>query len=294
MKQVYSIIYQLFILYKNRIWHSWYLACIILGRMKNKNKNNIAEIKYAGDSLDDIKRFLHTKPIIIFFCNTSSPFNHQYKGGNFFIAIESKKSVRKEPLFIGFNKGHCGLLHYSFSKKQATFIQQHFMDDFLSNPLAIYILQEIKFQNKDFSQIYHMLIFFVNYLLSKYDKIQEAKKGNYFSLSEYKLKVIDKHLEQSMDKKVSTKDLAKICDLSVFHFTRVFKQCTNCTPGQYIKMYKMRRAKELLIQSQLPVIQVSFEVGYSNPSHFTQVFKSIYGMTPSGFQRRMLFNKGSV
>lgn len=259
-----------------------------------KNKNTIVGIKYVGDSLEEIKRYLYTNPIVIFFCDISSPLHHQCKGSTFFVTTESEKSSRKEPLFIGYNKGACGLLKYSWKDKQATFALQNFMDDFLSNPLAIYILQEIKLQSNDLSHIYPMLISFGNYLLLKYNEVQQIEALNYFLLSEYKLNAIDKHLEQSMDKKVSTRDLAEICDLSLFHFTRVFKKCTNFTPGQYIKIYKMRRAKELLMESQLPIIQISFEVGYSNPSHFTQVFKSIYGMTPRGFQRRMLFNRNAV
>ncbi len=252
-----------------------------------KSSNTIIGIERVGSSLREIERYLSTKPVIIFLGDSPSTLSPQSQGFKFFVTAESEKNSRKEPLFIGYNGGACGLLTYSSKEKEATFVHRGFLDDFLSNPLAIYLSQEIKWEENGFSHLQPMLISFGNYLLSRYHQSENITEPDRMQLSSYKLKAIDNYLAFSIDKKVTTKDLARISDLSLYHFTRVFKQRTGFTPGRYIRKFKMVKAKQLLIENHLPIIQIGFEVGFVNPSHFTRVFKGVFGMTPREFQMLM-------
>jgi AraC-like DNA-binding protein len=47
---------------------------------------------------------------------------------------------------------------------------------------------------------------------------------------------------------------------------------------------RIERARRLLAESDLPIAEVGAEVGYSNQSHFTKIFREATGMTPKAFR----------
>ena len=53
----------------------------------------------------------------------------------------------------------------------------------------------------------------------------------------------------------------------------------------YMKEYRMKRAKELLTQTDLPIAQIAAEVGYENQSKFTQSFKDVTGTLPKDYRK---------
>ena len=48
---------------------------------------------------------------------------------------------------------------------------------------------------------------------------------------------------------------------------------------------RIDRAKQLLLESSLPISEISLQVGYTNFSHFTQTFRKMTGVTPSDYRR---------
>ena len=75
------------------------------------------------------------------------------------------------------------------------------------------------------------------------------------------------------------------------YFTKLFKKETGMNIKDYIVDCKIALAKDLLTTSNLPVNMIATEVGYSNFSHFTQIFKRAEHMTPSEY--RLLYHKKS-
>jgi AraC family transcriptional regulator len=75
-----------------------------------------------------------------------------------------------------------------------------------------------------------------------------------------------------------------ITDLSVFHFSRVFKQATGMAPSRYVARLPVEEARRLLCETERPVIDIGMELGYQSPSHFTQVFRQLTGVTPSTYR----------
>lgn len=71
------------------------------------------------------------------------------------------------------------------------------------------------------------------------------------------------------------------------YLSRVFKQETGKTIGQYITEVRIEHAKELLLDNKLKLYHVAMLVGYNNPSYFAKTFKKAVGVMPSVYRERM-------
>jgi AraC family transcriptional regulator len=81
-------------------------------------------------------------------------------------------------------------------------------------------------------------------------------------------------------------ELAQVADMSSFHFAREFKRTTGTTPHQYLIEFRIERAKALLVNSELPLVQVGLQSGFSHQSHFTRLFHRFTGTTPQSYRLR--------
>ena len=91
------------------------------------------------------------------------------------------------------------------------------------------------------------------------------------------LTYIDAHLNETpeLDK------LAKIANLSKFHFHRIMKAYLNETLGSYINRIRLETAVKLLRYSAQPINEIAYRVGYHTPSAFTKGFKKLFGVSPT-------------
>jgi AraC-like DNA-binding protein/mannose-6-phosphate isomerase-like protein (cupin superfamily) len=86
--------------------------------------------------------------------------------------------------------------------------------------------------------------------------------------------------EQHYEDDFSIPQLCRACGLSRRQFFRVFKACTNQTPAQYQMSIRLRRAKELLLDSTMNITQVAFACGFKDSNHFSRSFKALTGISP--------------
>lgn len=84
---------------------------------------------------------------------------------------------------------------------------------------------------------------------------------------------------------LSLADIAHSAVLSRFHFSRVFKDVTGVTPGQFLVAIRIHQAKRLLMATSMNVAEVSVAVGYSSLGSFTNHFTDSVGLSPSMFRR---------
>ena len=91
-------------------------------------------------------------------------------------------------------------------------------------------------------------------------------------------------IDSRLDEQLSLDDLAEHVQVSRAHFVRRFRAVTGVSPHRYLTMRRIEKAKQLLRDSTLPLGQVALAVGFSSQSHFTQVFHSETGSTPSQFR----------
>ena len=94
---------------------------------------------------------------------------------------------------------------------------------------------------------------------------------------------IDAHLDQPL----SVDDLAARAHLSRYHFIRRFHRTYHRTPHQYLIHKRLERAKELLANSEMPVTEICFAVGFESLGSFSTLFRNVVGWSPSIYRARV-------
>jgi AraC family transcriptional regulator len=69
------------------------------------------------------------------------------------------------------------------------------------------------------------------------------------------------------------------------HFFRIFEDATGRTPHQYLLELKIKRAKELIQKTSMPLIDIAAKSGFSSQSHMSQIFRKYCGSTPGQIRR---------
>ena len=96
------------------------------------------------------------------------------------------------------------------------------------------------------------------------------------------------HLEAHYsDPELDIATLAEVAGLSQSYFRRLFTEIYKLSPGQYISLIRMEKAKDLLSGGSCSVGEVAEMVGYSNIYYFSGAFKKAVGMSPSDYARQM-------
>lgn len=111
----------------------------------------------------------------------------------------------------------------------------------------------------------------------------------YTAFAESSRSVIDKlldYLDQHFSQDISRNDLAEIVYLNPDYISRLFKREVGMSIGSYLLEKRLEKAKELLMNSTLPINAVSMHVGYSNFSYFTKTFREATGVTPNEYRKQ--------
>ena len=106
-------------------------------------------------------------------------------------------------------------------------------------------------------------------------------------LPRYKLRRVRDYVDSRIGSPISIDDLAKVAGVSRFHFHRQFRKSLGVTPREYVLRARIERAKGLLTGSDLTVGEVSGAVGFSDQSHFSNIFRKLTAMTPRSFRDSM-------
>lgn len=109
----------------------------------------------------------------------------------------------------------------------------------------------------------------------------ETEAASIYPLEEAKLKMLDQHIADHMQRSISVDELASISGVSRHHFSRRFKAKTGQSPYQYILAAKLDKAAETLAKDHsLSVTDISGSIGYENPAQFAKAFRRRFGAAP--------------
>ena len=88
-------------------------------------------------------------------------------------------------------------------------------------------------------------------------------------------------VEQHYAKKFKVDSVARLCGMSSFRFSRVFKETYGITFRDYVVRYRLREACRLLKTGQASVGEVAYAVGFNDVSYFSRMFKRHFSVNPS-------------
>jgi AraC family transcriptional regulator len=104
-------------------------------------------------------------------------------------------------------------------------------------------------------------------------------------LSSYSLRQVLDYVRSNLSQDLSIADIAQVAGMSPYYFMRMFKKSMRVTFHQYVIQTRIDRAKELLRSRELSIADVALQCGFTNQSHFTNIFRQITKTTPRAYRR---------
>jgi AraC-like DNA-binding protein len=97
---------------------------------------------------------------------------------------------------------------------------------------------------------------------------------------------IVRYLQDNYRQTLSLKEIAAQVHLSERHMSRLFKAATSLSIKQYVIQLKMDTAKQLLLNQDMSVSDIAYEVGYHDVRHFSTAFRHYTGVSPTHYRER--------
>jgi len=88
-------------------------------------------------------------------------------------------------------------------------------------------------------------------------------------------------MEDNIERPLSLDEIASATGLSRRQIERLFKRHLNCVPKRYYLQMRLRRARELLLQTSMPIIDITTACGFQSPPHFSRCYRAQFGCPPS-------------
>jgi len=104
-------------------------------------------------------------------------------------------------------------------------------------------------------------------------------------LAPWQLRRAKEMLVSRLDEPISLAELARACKLSPGHFARAFRQTTGQPPHRWLMEQRTEKAKQLLVDTKLPLAQIAQMCGFADQSHFTRVFAQLVQSSPGQWRR---------
>ncbi len=100
------------------------------------------------------------------------------------------------------------------------------------------------------------------------------------------LQQVFSYIEAHLDLEIRNEQLAEIAGLRRSRFTDVFKAATGLPPRSYLQARRMERAREMLRNSDIRIIDLAIELGFASSQAFASSFRKHCGMSPSQWRQR--------
>jgi AraC family transcriptional regulator len=105
-------------------------------------------------------------------------------------------------------------------------------------------------------------------------------------LSSLQMRRATELLDAHLDGKIALQQVAEACDLSVSHFSRAFTTTFHRPPYQWLTERRVDRARDLMMNTRLPLADIATRCGFADQSALNRFFKRIHGVTPGMWRRR--------
>lgn len=98
------------------------------------------------------------------------------------------------------------------------------------------------------------------------------------------LRRIEDYLESLTVGFPTVAEIARLCGFSSHYFCRMFRQHTGQSVGRYLANWRLQRAEQLLIDTDLPLKVIAYRLGFANAANFSTAFRSQWQQPPGSFR----------
>jgi AraC family transcriptional regulator len=107
-------------------------------------------------------------------------------------------------------------------------------------------------------------------------------------LPKARLKRVLEYIDTNLGENITLSELAGVVNMSLYYFAVLFRQSTGLSPHRYVLNQRVERAKELLHDPKLSVLDVSLDVGFEHQNNFARAFRRVIGVSPTQYRRDRL------
>jgi AraC-like DNA-binding protein len=138
-----------------------------------------------------------------------------------------------------------------------------------------------------YNAVVRLLVFFADQLSALSNQLMTEKNNAEPPLVLKAREYIDKHKTEEL----SLADVAKAAGASVFHFCKVFHKATGLKFTDYVARVRLEDARTRLLNPNLRISEVAYDVGFQSLTQFNRTFKRVFGQSPSDFRVRLASGK---
>lgn len=178
-------------------------------------------------------------------------------------------------------EGACTVIEFDLDLQNAPTVPSSFFTDeggeifaTAKNLLLYWKLQGPAYHTKCLCELYDLIT-----QLSTVNAYADSLVGKY-QLIHKSVKYIEKNYRKE---DLYTPMLAEMSGIGETYYRSIFQAVFHMPPARYIQRYRVDKAKELLVSSDLSVDAIAKATGFANASYFCKVFKSLTTLTPSEF-----------
>jgi len=91
-------------------------------------------------------------------------------------------------------------------------------------------------------------------------------------------------IREHQSEALSLSRVAKAANSSTFYFCKMFKKVTGVNFTHYVSRVRIEKARDLLLNPNLRISEIAYEVGFQSLTHFNRVFKKLLGQSPSEYR----------
>ncbi|WP_092304054.1 helix-turn-helix domain-containing protein [Pseudomonas sp. NFIX28] len=107
-------------------------------------------------------------------------------------------------------------------------------------------------------------------------------------LAAHQRRQLVEYIDSQLAEPISLGQLAARCNLSEYHFARMFRASFGLPPHQYLLARRLKHARDLLRGTRLPLGEIALACGFASASHFTHRFRQALGGTPGEYRQAFL------
>jgi AraC family transcriptional regulator len=123
------------------------------------------------------------------------------------------------------------------------------------------------------------------HLVQRYGALQKTARPSKGGLAPWQMRRASELLHENMNGRIRLSDIARECGLSVSHFARSFKTSFGTSTHQWLIQHRIDRAKQLMSQTNMSLIDVAIQSGFTDQAALTRTFHQLVGVSPGRWRR---------